>query len=459
MIPPGAAFMIKCGGIMKSSLIPEKPILVYPSLAATVGLDESVMLATLSDLVANTNGASNNGYLWYSLPRETLQQALPFWDLRDLQRVSTNLREKGIIIIASAPLPQDDKFKFAFNEASAQKQPTIPPPAQVMAQAPTAPPPYQGKTYIAGNWQPNDTTLMQLGQLNIPSEFALQQVPEFVTYWRERNETQRSWEQKFISWTIPRWRKFEETESRRQKATAIASNWQPNANTLVDLTEGKVPQQFILDQVREFIAYWQATGEQHLSWDSKFIQRVQSRWADSESKRNVTREQMAIQSGWRPSQDAIEVMTGRAEIPLSFIDDTIPEFIIYWQEKGIRSNTWNTLFIKHVRLQWHRFQHALEHNTEAQAIHPQWQPSADVYDILKLANIESNFAHGLVAEFVLYWRERNEVHRSWNSKFLHHAKRTWAAQHQITISTASNNTRSTRNISLEEELSDTSWAN
>ncbi len=443
---------------MKSSLIPEKPILVYPSLAATVGLDESILLASLADLSTNLESVQNNGYLWFSLTSEKLQHALPFWDLRDLQRVSTNLREKGIILIASAPLTQDDKFKFAFNE-SATNRPASPAPQQRKQQPPQVQQNPRGKNFIAANWQPNDTTLAQLGQLAIPSAFAIQQVPEFVAYWRERNETQRSWDQKFISWTIPRWRSFEEQEQRRQKATPIPSNWQPNTQSVEDLTGRRIPKQFILDQIREFISYWQATGEQHLSWDSKFIQRVQSHWTDLESKRNVSHEQIAMLDNWQPSQDAVDVMTTKSEIPRSFIDDAIPEFRIYWQEKGMRSNTWNSLFIKHVRLQWHRFQHALDSSTEATLIPPDWQPSADVYDILKLANIDGNFAHELVPEFILYWRERNELHRSWNSKFLQHVKRTWAARHQQTIDTTANNLRSTRNTSIEEELSDTSWAN
>ena len=440
---------------MKSSLIPEKPILVYPSLAATVGLDEAVMLSTLADLVAHASGVTNNGYQWYVLERNTLQHALPFWDIRDLQRVSTNLREKGVIIIASPPIAQSEQFKFAFNEAmagnGAARTPTHP-PQRIQAQN-------RGKNFIAANWQPNETTLVQLGQLSIPNDFALRQVPEFVTYWRDRNEPQRSWEQKFISWTIPRWRSFEEQEHRRQKASTIPSNWQPQQGTVDDLCKRNIPQQFILDQVREFIAYWQATGEQHISWEAKFIQRIQAVWADMESKRNISKDAMPIPNGWRPSADAMDVMTVKSGIPRSFIDDTIPEFIIYWQEKGLHSNTWNSLFIKHVRLQWHRFQHAEGNSSEAQVIAENWQPSADVYDILKLANIDTAFAQELIPEFVLYWRDRNELHRSWNSKFLQHAKHRWAQRHhQPTTHNDANSLRTTREISLEEELNDTSWA-
>lgn len=453
---------------MKSSLIPEKPLLVYPSLAATVGLDESVMLSALNDLVVHIEGETNNDYRWFTLSRDQLEQALPFWDLRDIQRVSTNLREKGIIIIASAPVQSDTQFKFAFNEAAAPPSSTrqAQPNHQTVANsaAPNqnqARPVAAGKNFISASWQPSEVSLTQLAQLNIPAEFALQQLPEFVTYWRERNEPQRSWDQKFISWVIPRWRSFEEQQQRRTKASAIAAAWQPSEQCVQELEQRKIPRQFILDQVMEFVRYWQATGEQHIAWEAKFIQRVTSRWADMESKRNVSNEAMPISNNWRPSEDAMDVMVVKSEIPASFIDDTIAEFIIYWQEKGTRSNTWNSMFIKHVRLQWHRYQHAInssDHNCEAHVIPENWQPANDVFDILALANIDANFAQELIAEFILYWRERNELHRAWNSKFLQHVKRSWAMRHQVNAQPQQDNLRSTREISLEEELNDTSWA-
>ncbi len=460
---------------MKSSLTPEKPLLVYPSLAATLGLDESVMLSALSDLVNYAQSTPNNGYSWYNLERNLLESALPFWDVRDLQRISASLRDKGVIIISSAPLTEDTRFKFAFNEAinpqaspnrqkqhktqhqpQAHSQPQARPHTHIRHEANAQP---KGKSYIAANWQPDRDTYTLLTRQNIPEAFALQQVPEFVAYWRNRNETHFSWDQKFISWTMPKWRNFEEQAARQQKASLIPSHWQPHQNTVDDLVKRKIPKQFILDQIREFISYWQATGENHIAWDSKFIQRVQSLWAERESKRNVSHEQIRLSDNWRPSKDALDVMTQKSEIPLSFIEDAIPEFIIYWQEKGTRSNTWNSLFIKHVRLQWHRFQHSLENDSEASPIPQDWQPARDVFDILQMANIDANFARSLIPEFILYWRDRNELHRSWNSKFLQHVKRTWAARHQQTIDTISNDIRSTRNISLEEELSDTSWAN
>ncbi|MFT5084329.1 MAG: hypothetical protein ACI9Y1_002383 [Lentisphaeria bacterium] len=460
---------------MKSSLIPERPILIYPSLAATIGLDESVMLSTLSEAVMTKEGAWSNGFTWYSLPLNQLSESLPFWDPRDLQRVSTSLREKGVVIIASASFSADDLFKFAFNEKSARatlsqnvKQSHKPTPVATGSQ-----PTYsvrnqgqaaasrnygeQGKNFIPANWQPDQTTLEQLAQLTIPREFALQQLPEFVTYWRERGEAHRSWGQKFINHTLQRWRAFEVQEHRKSKATPIYSNWHPSEVCLADLTEKRIPKTFMLDQVREFISFWQATEEQHISWDAKFLQRVSSLWAEQEAKKNVSAHKAQILSSWRPSLDAMEVMTTKSGIPQSFIEDAIAEFIIYWKDKGTATTTWNSLFIKHVRLQWHRFQHSLDNNVDPQPIHTEWQPSADAFDILQMANIDAEFAKMLVPEFILYWRDTNQIHSSWNTRFIRHCKKMWAQRHLL-ADTSSPDNKSTRDVSLEEILTDRSWA-
>ncbi len=477
---------------MKSALIPEKPLLVYPSLAATVGLEEALMLSALSDLIRNEAGHPNNGFLWYRLSLQVLTDTLPFWDSRDFHRVATNLREKGILLIASAGYEDGEFFKFAFNEkhqlstkqpkvnssapnttapnTSASNTPTnhsmhynspqsrnnnFPSPAFSTNQ------PEGGKNYIGDHWRPDETTLAQLAQLNVPNNFALEQVPEFVTYWRERGEAHRSWGQKFISHTIQRWRTFEAREHRKSKATPIHAHWAPSENCMSELLGKGIRRDFILDQVTEFIHYWRDLGEKHVSWDAKFIQRVLAEWAKRESQKNIATKEFKIENHWRPSPDAMEVMSVKSGIPLGFIEDAIPEFIIYWKDKGLATTTWNSLFIKHVRLQWHRFQHASQHTTEAQTIPVDWQPNEDVYDILRMANIDPEFARALLAEFVMYWRDSNQIHNSWNTRFIRHVKKTWAQRHALTnadSSTMSTAAKSTRDVSLEELLTDQSWA-
>ena len=100
-----------------------------------------------------------------------------------------------------------------------------------------------------------------------------------------------------------------------------------------------------------------------------------------------------------------------------FIQDAVPEFVLYWLERGEVSKTWNNRFLKHVRTQWLHFTHAEQHSTAPTAISEDWRPSDDCLDIINMALIDRQFAESLVPEFVLYWRDSNQLHTSWNSRF------------------------------------------
>lgn len=386
---------------MKSSLIPEKPILVYPSLAATVGLEEAIMLSVLTDVTRGVECRERNGYMWFDIKCCELVESTPFWQIRDIQRVSNSLRDKGVLLLGANIFGNDPTFRFAFNEKakldalnqdSQTQSTTIRNTVEPRGSAPSKesyPSTPFGKNFIAPTWQPQEDTLAQLSQLNIPSHFALEHVPAFVTYWRDRGEPQRSWE-------------------------------------------------------------------------SKFLQHIMFQWRAFETQQNKKDQESAMHADWRPSEDAKEVLICHAEISKEFVEDAIPEFVLYWQERGDVTRTWNSKFIQHVRLQWKKYHSALESSTDPKPIPKDWQPSEDVYDVLRFANIDVHFARKMLPEFVIYWLDSRQAHTSWNTRFLQHIKKQWARQHSLNIQQGDVNTpgieRSTREISLEEKLTDRSWA-
>lgn len=386
---------------MPSSLVPEKPLLIYPSLAATLGLEESLLLCSLSEEVPYLQAEHTRGFDWYLLDIDPLLDKLPFWNTHDLHRICISLREKGVIIIGTNTIEDGGQLRFAFNEKAQQQiasnarsntQSTAAPQAQPPRAQETHRPPgssvhssFLNKNFIAPNWQPNETTLGQLAQHSISREFAMQFVPEFITYWRER-------------------------------------------------------------------------GEQHHSWGSKFMKHVLVKWRNYETERYRKDQDVPIQHDWKPSPDAVEILVEKAGIRREFVEDAMPEFILYWRERGDSHRTWNTKFVQHVRIQWAKFTAAIEHNTDPHPIPATWQPSNDVYDVLRLANIDIPFAQALTPEFVIYWQDRGILYGSWNTKYLQHVKRMWAQRHEQQNAEAQGN-RQTRDIQLEEELTDRSWAN
>ncbi|PCJ35045.1 MAG: hypothetical protein COA75_11720 [Cellvibrionales bacterium] len=398
------------------SLIPETPLFFYPQLAAALGLEEAVMVQTLKAFLECGAVDNQHGFAWLDVNADKLLQTLPFWQAADIQRITNNLREQGILLIGAQTFQAGGRFRFAINEqdssavlmpatVSPQAQPnpalsTVPtvPPTAAIALAPLAStPPVQRAQAIAKGWQPENDLLAQLAQYGIPQDFALEQVGEFVTYWTERNEPRYSWGSRYLKHVLRLWRKQETRSARQSKEVEM--------------------------------------GE-----------------------------------GWQPSLDALDILTVSAGINRNFVEDAIPEFILYWQERGTKSSTWNSRFIQHIKRQWASYTHTLQMDTTPRPISNDWQPDEAVFEILHMGNIDRQFAQNLVPEFIVYWRDSGHLVSSWNTKFLQFAKKQWAYTHQQAVNTADNSTThshgkqrtdrpsSTRHRKLAEELSDRSWA-
>lgn len=347
-----------------SSLIPEKAIVISPSLAATIGLEEAILLQVLNDVCQLGSGEQRQGRSWFRIGTQALLSQLPFWDERTLQRVVTSLVDKGIVLTDRAANPLATGLRFAMNEGRASSEPS--PPTEPTAGATPRPQRPHRANLLAESWQP-DEDLLQLLALNhgIPREFCLQQLEDFVLYWRDRQQV-------------------------------------------------------------------------HHSWPTKFRQHVLKEWRFHQSRAAASREQppqASLDNQWQPSTDALEILL-RAGVNKQFIEDAVPEFVLYWSERGEASNTWNSKFIAHIRRQWARYTAALEHDYEPRPIAANWQPSEDVFDILRMANIDIDFARQLIPEFVLFWRDTQQLQRSWNTKFLQHVKYQWATRHHYPDQTA-----------------------
>ena len=403
-----------------STLLPETPLVISPSLAATIGLEEALLLQHLNTLLQHRNTQAGQGYQWLEVARDELLEQLPFWSAVDLHRVSKSLADKGIILIVSPPLHSTETLRFALNEQAEQQTSTT----------------SNTSTALGNNHQAAPTSNSQAAP----------------------------------------------TQNRHQaSATGSASllppNWSPSEDLLQLLhLSNRVPREFALAQLEDFSYYWQERGETSHAWENKFRQHVLSRWRHEQQRQAEQRlnpEPKPLDSNWQPSHDALEILH-RNGVNRDFIEDAIPEFVLYWRERKESAQTLNSKFVAHIRRQWSRFSSALQHDTEPHRIADSWQPTDDVYDILRLANIDISFARELIAEFVLYWKDSNQLHNSWNTKFLQHVKYHWAKRHQLAQQTSgqgkennagqqghtrSGTTTSTKQRSLVEDFSDRSWAN
>ncbi len=370
----------------ESSLVPERQLVFSPALAATIGLGEAILLQQLQGLLDHHSPELHGGHAWLSVERALLLRLLPFWGIEDLQRVSRSLVDKGVLLVDSPPLQQSERLVFALNERVPQDD--------TPAASPPAIPARRSAGLLPLHWGPSEDMLQLLAlNHNIPRQFALDQLEDFIFYWRERGETSHAWENKFRQHVISNWRHHQQGQAEAFRAP-------------------------------------------------------------------VTR----LDNSWRPSLDALEIML-RGGIDREFIDEAIPEFILYWRERGAAPKELNSKFIQHIRIQWAKYSSSLEHSTEPRRIADNWQPAEDVFDILRMSHIDTEFARSLLAEFIVYWRDSNQTHTSWNSKFLQHVKYHWAKRHQIEQAghhhagqQGTSTTGRTRDRSLQQDLTDTSWA-
>ena len=374
------------------SLIPEKLISFSPTLAATLGLEESILVQVLQECVSHSQPVTSNGYNWITIPAQKLLDLVPFWDEQDIRRLVSGLHEKGLLLVGGGPFTSQAEFRFAFNESAVRsdtEQLSQPLPNAHQTTVDSSPPSAKS---IGTSWQPQADTLRQLAQLGVTDQFARQQIPQFVTYWHSRN----------------------------------------------------VP---------------------HHSWESKFIKEVWREWQKAEAASFRKRKEVPMTSDWRPSQDALNILTGQGGISKNFIEDAVPEFILYWRSNGDLSSTWDSKFIQHVRHQWHFYNGIINQDTMPRPMTANWRPKESVYDVLQMANIERQFAEQLIAEFVLYWQENGAAQSSWSTKFLQYVKRQWARHTQPQIADnnygkqqGSNPTSRIRDRNIIDALSDRSWA-
>ena len=378
-----------------TSLVRERLLVFSPALAATVGLEEAILLHLLHDMAA-LQGARADALLEVELT--TLARLLPFWDRAHLQRIVESLADKGVLVLHGEPLSRADSLRFCFNEpATAARGDAAPAraPARPARRAPAAaggaalrP---RGATLLSRDWQPDDDLLELLERNNgIPRRFSLEQLEDFIFYWTDRAEVSHTWASRFRSHVLHNWRRREQR---------VAEERRPMA---------------------------------------------------------------APDGAWYPSPDALQILE-RSGVSTEFIEDAIPEFILFWRERGANDGTWNSKFIAHIRRQWAHYRSALAHEQEPRPIAANWQPSEDVYDILRMANIDLAFARELIAEFILFWRDTGSVQRSWNTKFLQHVKYQWATRHHLNgLSQARAQLPAGANpapaSSTFEQLTDRSWA-
>lgn len=154
-----------------------------------------------------------------------------------------------------------------------------------------------------------------------------------------------------------------------------------------------------------------------------------------------------IPDDWQPQDATVQLLTQNG-VNREFTLSQVLEFRIYWGERGIRHHAWNSKFMKHVMHEWRRHEVEIAKGQSMHIMYSEWQPQQRAFDILARGGISQQFAQDQLPEFILYWMDRGDISNIWNTRFIQHVR--YKAQSQQSAST--------KNSSMREQLTDRSWA-
>ncbi len=325
------------------------------------------MLQVLAELIHGKEicrRSSKPNLDWATLSEGDFQTAFPFWEAVDIRRVQNSLQNLGLIVVD--PIAESGSSFYAIDDPTNESVDSKP---RAIQAAPSRQPETPRATAVS------------------PAH------------------------------TIPN----------SGSASLIAANWLPSQDWVKKCQQHNVPEAFINDLVPEFVSYWRDRGQARFSWGNAFYKHVLKEWRNEQTRKGAFELATEMSSTWRPSEDAVGILE-ISGINSSFIEDAIPEFVLYWRERGMVNGAWNTKFIEHIRRQWAKFSASFGYDDTPKAIQANWQPSNDCFEILQLAEIDEEYARSKIPEFVMYWKDSQQVKSSWNTVFLQFIKQDWARQ-------------------------------
>lgn len=256
---------------------PEKPLLVYPSLACQLGVEPALLLGLYTEIAHYDGIPSSQGEPEILLAHSRWQALAPFWDenrLRELTEVLVKARRIDVqwgngslrirlkllddaVNTGSQPQPQPQPQQAPEPEVSAE----VEEPAEDIRHIPVvdAPPPRprhepQPQSRRDGN------LVRQMGP-----------APTFggsIGWRRNKDELQALFEQK---------------EIQNQRLQPMQVGWQPSEMFYQLLPKYSIPKEFADGCIDEFVLYYLDKDRKENNWNQKFLAWVKREWVKKQT--------------------------------------------------------------------------------------------------------------------------------------------------------------------------------
>ena len=153
-----------------------------------------------------------------------------------------------------------------------------------------------------------------------------------------------------------------------------------------------------------------------------------------------------IELDWRPSADLISLIQRTTGAEPDFIEDSLPEFILYWQGQPYKRNfVADSKFLQHISRQWKYASY--KQAPEPMPMVANWEPDAQTINELASLGYSPQDWQQQLPEFRAYWTELRELRNTWNATFIQHVQRRLQPADKM----------HTRDLTMEQLLSD-DWA-
>lgn len=238
------------------ALIAEPPLLVLPSLAVAVGVNQAILLQQLHFLGLNRR-PDRHGQRWVALGNADLLHTFPFWSRNTVWRMVWQLRDRALLTIREAP-GEPHAYRLEYDAIDAVvAEVTLPRVGTDPAQdghgtlpkvgSPTIKELSEGKSSkqqagakseseqppdlapMTADWAPDHATREAIRGTGVPDTFVAEVLPEFRLYWLSQG-TARPWGATFAAHVRRQW-------AHRPTPTAPRGG----SNRPADTTSGRQP--------------------------------------------------------------------------------------------------------------------------------------------------------------------------------------------------------------------------
>jgi hypothetical protein len=246
-----------------SFIFPERPMLVYPSLAAEVGVEAALLLGLYQEAVERNGMTDERGQAELLLSRSQWLSLAPFWDEARLRQVSEQLVDAGWLQIAwgsagnlrlrlgQASRASQEPRTAAQRAPEAVSAPETVARIPVVDEPPARPSGHSGSANLARRRGPAPTFGGSIG-------------------WRkQKDELQEI---------------FEQAEQRNQKLQAMYIGWQPSELFHQTLPRYAIPADFAEGCIDEFVLYFLDKDRKESNWDQKFLAWVKREWVKKQTQ-------------------------------------------------------------------------------------------------------------------------------------------------------------------------------